>query len=1293
MSDIQEENLPFVSGNIIAASAGTGKTYQLASRFLALLALGEDPGAMVALTFTKKAAGEFRNRIFKTLAEGALNIHDEKNPEDDPNRNPLAQRLVETLSGLKVNAKDPHGQWTTEPAGNPVPLLPACRGHLGAAAFVRQVVAEHNAAPQTCVYPEQLCRERLGLPDNLNEEYFCKLLAKLVKASGRLTLSTLDSFFQRLVAANCFDVGLSSVQPVTGEDYAQAKVDAAMALMEASRHDSDAFFEIFSDATGEKENNMLQQLQDTAESYRTIYQQIPAAADWAREAAFHLPEGGRDFHPEPEPDYAFYHSLNINPDFDEKWGKALWEKDFKTLNEFVFLNDADMQAVIHAAEKLLEMRESGMEVPAEDIARYQMLLQRVEPQLERLSRKKNGWHKALPGELRRVADAAGREDCRTLNELFCLERNAVIAQKELLKDTLAKTDGIHDLMERYVKAYESRILASGRVTFDDITALAKKVLARDDVPTETAQDLDVRLRHWMLDEFQDTNGEQMDTLNAMLQDVLTSRDAAEFEQGGHTYDARQASLFVVGDVKQSIYSFRGGTPEILQGMLPDAQGTPHETWGRLMQYSALQQSFRSSPVIMDFVNTLFRGLSDTLAEAADSSWERDREYLQPFLNHSAAKQGMPGYVQVTMLPKNGEEDEEGFDSVCAHIKQILENDLRDTEPKASPDSAGKEAFISALNGEMSVGVLVRKNEEVAKLYRYLRDKLGKEAPLYMVSDNFVAIGSPMGEWLQAFFLWLDHPTDAYRRAVVLESAAGKHLLPQTEDNKMSSEREASLLADWQNRLAAKGYKATLQELLLMVDPAVYDENTARTWLQAAQDFDVNGGDSAAWIRFIRQRSYQSIPPKNSIQIMTMHKSKGLEFDAVILPFIATKNVDDTQKMKHFRSGRSILLSPGGDSQRQGIPELAPFVENWRAERRTEEYNLLYVAVTRAKRALFLLLNSKAQPYEATSKSKNSEYLTASPMGKTADYILRALNLRGRFVRQEDKEKPTYFNESRAVVLYENASGGACYSYDAGTGDAPKAKPTLGHTWCAPLAEAKQEKLMKAQQQAQKMPATIAATPKRDLLARPLQHRKVSPSKLEEAEEAEEERQADDILPEQTELTAADSHSATDFGTDLHACFEQIEWLEPGQKPSVTTPNEKARQAMQCALSKPEIAALFLRPNHRTQAYNEQDVDAIDEMGGQEVWVSGIIDRLVVEEGEDGKPVCAVIYDYKTNTIKDGHDMAQHDAELKAHYTAQMNAYCRLITKVFSLPQGAVTATLIAVPRNAPELAHLVPMEA
>ncbi len=65
--------MPLLTNMLISASAGTGKTYQLSLRFLGLLALngGNHPERLIAITFTRKAAGEFKDRILTDLAAGA----------------------------------------------------------------------------------------------------------------------------------------------------------------------------------------------------------------------------------------------------------------------------------------------------------------------------------------------------------------------------------------------------------------------------------------------------------------------------------------------------------------------------------------------------------------------------------------------------------------------------------------------------------------------------------------------------------------------------------------------------------------------------------------------------------------------------------------------------------------------------------------------------------------------------------------------------------------------------------------------------------------------------------------------------------------------------------------------------------------------------------------------------------------------------------------------------------------------------------------------------------------------
>ncbi|MBQ8899843.1 MAG: UvrD-helicase domain-containing protein, partial [Akkermansia sp.] len=120
----KQQDLIAVTSNLISASAGTGKTYQLASRCVALLALGYKAEEMIALTFTRKAAGEFRNRILKALSDGALDLNADgtpRSPDADgrlTGRNAITARVWETWSGLVIRDGAP------VPAGNSVALCP-----------------------------------------------------------------------------------------------------------------------------------------------------------------------------------------------------------------------------------------------------------------------------------------------------------------------------------------------------------------------------------------------------------------------------------------------------------------------------------------------------------------------------------------------------------------------------------------------------------------------------------------------------------------------------------------------------------------------------------------------------------------------------------------------------------------------------------------------------------------------------------------------------------------------------------------------------------------------------------------------------------------------------------------------------------------------------------------------------------------------------------------------------------------------------------------------------------------
>ncbi|MGN0836773.1 MAG: 3'-5' exonuclease, partial [Akkermansia sp.] len=438
----------------------------------------------------------------------------------------------------------------------------------------------------------------------------------------------------------------------------------------------------------------------------------------------------------------------------------------------------------------------------------------------------------------------------------------------------------------------------------------------------------------------------------------------------------------------------------------------------------------------------------------------------------------------------------------------------------------------------------------------------------------------------------------YRSALLKLSPLGPCILPP--------HTAAAGAAD----IDARGYTATLHSLLSALEPAERS-HTAQEWLQAAQRFDAMGGTPEEWVRFIRNMSYTAIAPRHSVQIMTMHKSKGLEFDAVILPMISQDAWDNTRHLDYLTTPATdpqAVLLPPKSSVRREIQSVADAEAHWQAQQRAQEYNLLYVALTRAKQALYCLLNGDAKTVDAQKKPK---------MTSTA-LLLRAMGFSGTIQREHPDQTETMF-ERGTPTWWQHARAAA-----TGSTSAPTTTP-------------------------------------RGLKAGLWQRRKLTPSALHEA-----------AAPAPAVPSAAGRDAAA-FGTAVHACFEQVEWLREGEEPALAGQPEKARELVRAALGEPSVRALFTRPASPCTVLNEQPLEAVMPDGS---WLSGTIDRLVLH-GADAACTrfCAAdIIDYKTDHA---------DApELFRRHREQMRAYRRLIAAAFELPLAQVRVTLVSCPDNA-----------
>lgn len=1149
------------TSTFIAASAGTGKTYQLASRYIALLMLGVDPAAIIALTFTRKAAGEFRSRILHALAEGACDIRDEKN-----GRNKLAMRIWQVWSALDQPTADSY-----EKSALRYPLLPP-------------TVPVVKLAASRGLYPEDLyssadgkeLRDYLQLPEQ-TPEVFARLLRKMVMAMSQVELSTIDSFFGKLVAGNCAELGIDSIsamEPAKEQDVRRSMIEDYLAARTAEDKKRAEFLNMFADLTGGKGCRTVETLEQQLKSYLSLYRDNPCMKAWT--------------------DVSFFEK-NCTGNFVSLTREEAAEWDRKVYDLRVILGrfqTSDFERNVYSGlEKLANGKvEIGTTVPK--------------------------WIANAP------TDKTGNEEkFSEIKRIHSLAKDIVAGfPAKCLYDARVRTRSLYSLLRDYADAYEKRLTCTGEFSFDDISRKARELMTREygdgDVDSfaycreHLALRTGQKYQHWMLDEFQDTSDAQFDTLSPVLQQVIgespvpfTSESPRPlppslrpFHEDSEYY-VSDGSLFVVGDEKQGIYGFRGGESQAFGKFMTDP------TWSEPILSAPLTQSYRSSRVIMGkdgFVNELFRKLNGI--EAADNG--ENAVNLVPFTGHDSA-QNLPGYVEMQVIEKKeadttGEDDESGSsaDEAVSNILRRLTVDGR-----------------KPVNG-ISIGILTRTNKEAEALVNHLRDEM-PELPVLLVKETLSATFCPLGEMLHHLFRWLQHPHEQTSCRILKASFMFVLFRGHRTD-------EAAWLS-LRRELETTGYTNLLKRVLSAFDFGSLSPEQQQahrtfmaTWLNAARAFDAEGGSLADWVRRISTLTSQGVASSRYVQVMTIHKSKGLEFDAVILPLTDKKAIDNEKDLTYFRApdGSSVLLRPKGVKSELCLQNWSGAFDDqvsaWKCSHRREAYNLLYVAVTRARYANYILLNG----CNLTAGSERSE----------SGLIRRAFG--GRTGKYDNTE-----------LLVEPVGNEFWYEQ--------KKKPENSHT--VPGAEAVSEPLG-------------CPVPFR---------RKLSPSELSKEEDAQRQEAEDKPVPHYG------NGSGVELGTAVHACWEQVSRLGENEPEWMEQPTLTEQRIVAAALQQPDVRALFtLRPDQ--EAYNEQRIAAVND--ADNTWISGTIDRLILTTDAAGQVTAAHIIDYKTNQLVPGPDGKDAYEVLMEKHTAQMTAYRRLIAAAF--PAAAVSVSLVSCPEDA-----------
>lgn len=513
----------------------------------------------------------------------------------------------------------------------------------------------------------------------------------------------------------------------------------------------------------------------------------------------------------------------------------------------------------------------------------------------RLTAKKTGWLELTPevqATRKALADA-----------LFA----------DSLKQCLARSQGLYQFVRQYESVYAELIRSAGLISFADITGLLAEraddadTLDALDWRTQVAYRIDQQFDHWLLDEFQDTSRTQWTILRAFIDEVLMD-------------DAARRSFFYVGDTKQAIYGWRGGDAELFREIFEHYRPAIEEA-------APLTDSWRSTAPVIDMVNRVFGDVA-AHAEALKLPEASVRKWQLAWNRHSVAE---PIRDRVGYAAWHAVSPEPDDDSPPQYLEVL--RILREVDP---------------LSRGIECAVLTRQNKQVAELAARLQAEgiaVAVEGKANPCTDNL--LGSAVLAALRA----AAHPADTLSAGI----ARG---LPCAEawglDDPDHFRRQTL------QSIAEAGYAKTLQfwiERCALEDEA-FLQSRSEALLAAAEDFDARRQDEGidGFIAYVQSLEIQEAEASRAIRLMTVHQAKGLGFDMVIACGLDGRGAGHTADQ--------LVLGPDNPKPEWGLlmprkeiagrePVLAGQAERLAAESKTNELCGAYVALTRAKQALYL----------------------------------------------------------------------------------------------------------------------------------------------------------------------------------------------------------------------------------------------------------------------------------------------------------------------------------------------------
>lgn len=861
---------------IVQAPAGSGKTGLLTQRFLVLLTGVDAPEEIVAITFTRKAAGEMRQRILEALERAKS----DQPPEKDHERHTweLAQRAL---------IRDKEQGW------------------------------------------------------------------QLLDNPARLRIQTIDSLCTTLARQMPILSRFGSVPAIT-EDAEPLYLEAArntIAELESGAEWSDAIA------------HLVQHLDNRLDKLQSLISTMLARRDqWLRHVA--------------DPDHSGLERENLEAAMARLVIDALGElarhvpetcgPELIELARFAASNLEGMDSPIVVCADLQSL--PGLQVT--DRGQWEglaALLLTADGSWRKRLTKNEGF--PAPGSTKDKDEKAHLTDMKqrmtTLIESL-QDWNTFREQLALLRELPPHqyTDGEWETLQALVELL--RIAAAhlelvfseqGQVDFPALARAAIQALGEPEVPTDLALALDYRIRHLLMDEFQDTSFNQYELLKRLT--------AGWRPEDGHT-------LFVVGDPMQSIYRFR----EAEVGLFLAAR--EHGIGQVPLEFLRLAVNFRSQQGIVDWINQRFPDVlpaDDNVTGGAVSyapstafhpQLAADAVTIYPSLVHSSLKRDDIAEARqvVSIVQQAKAEHPDGTTAILVRGRNHLVHIVEQLQK-------AKLRFQAVEIERLAHRPVVQDLLALTRALSHIGDRIAWLAVLrapccgLTLKDLYALAGDDSGRSI------IDLLHQEQRIEQLSEDGRSRiaRVLPVL-DTALSEQARCSLRSSVEGVWTALGGPACVTETDLE-DGEVYFQLLEK--LGSAGDVpDIHELNKQVEQLF----ALPDVEANDSLQLMTVHKAKGLEFDTVIMPGLGRIPRHDDEKLLHWlergrESGDSDLLLAPISAQGEDKNPMAAYLQQLdKVKGRFEDGRLLYVAATRAKQRLHLLGHVGLQEKDGGLELKN-----------------------------------------------------------------------------------------------------------------------------------------------------------------------------------------------------------------------------------------------------------------------------------------------------------------------------------